>query len=198
MTRSVLLAPLLLAMTLAASAAEHAAPPVSVFQELEGDWRGSFVGYDATGKEIYRIEVTQSFRTVDDETQTVAIEDRMPDGTVTRTRGTHLARRNGSGALELSCDLKRSTGEHVQLQGRLIRGPLGTTEFIWWSASGDRSDTFREGVADEGGKPTYHIDGMGRYGDSLVLMAGRYRKVGDAAAAGAKRRDQPGPVSPPK
>ena len=41
-------------------------PPVSVFADLEGTWSGAFVGYDETGKELYRIRVRQTYTTVDE------------------------------------------------------------------------------------------------------------------------------------
>ena len=38
--------------------------PVDVFALLDGRWQGTFVGYDASGKEQYRIRVEQTYRTV--------------------------------------------------------------------------------------------------------------------------------------
>jgi len=38
-------------------------------------------------------------------------------------------------------------------------------------------EIFRERVLQENGQEIYAIDGLGRYGDSLILMAGRYRRV---------------------
>jgi hypothetical protein len=154
-----------------------AQPPVAAFAALEGRWRGTFVGWDPSGVELYRIDVTQTFTTVDAHTQAVAIEDRMADGTVVRTTGVHRARRNARGEIELTCDLTRSNGDRVHLRARPVRGPLGTAELVWHGASGDRSETFREAVVHDGSSILYTIDGMGRYGDKLVLMAGRYRKV---------------------
>jgi hypothetical protein len=159
------------------SAKKPASKPVSVFAELEGRWRGVFVGYGATGEELYRIDVTQTFVTIDDFTQTVTIEDRMQDGTVVKTTGKHVARRNDAGALSISVDLTKSNGDRVRHTGRLIKGPRGETQFIWYSVGADRSETFRETVVREGPDTVYLINGMGRYGDKLILMTGRYVKV---------------------
>ena len=68
------------------------APPVSVFAELDGTWTGTFVGYDSKGRELYRIKVRQTYETINDTTQTVRIEDRMPDGTMIRGEGANTVR----------------------------------------------------------------------------------------------------------
>ena len=91
--------------------------------------------------------------------------------------GKNIAHRTAAGDLELFCDVKKSNGDRVQHKGRLVKGPIGTTQFVWYSVSADRSETFREAVVRDGKKTTYVINGMGRYGDSLILMAGRYLKV---------------------
>ncbi|MHC4898966.1 MAG: hypothetical protein ACYTGW_17880, partial [Planctomycetota bacterium] len=67
--------------------------PVDVFRELDGHWAGTFVGYDATGKELYRIRVEQWYRTLDTYTQEVRVKDTMADGKVITGTGRNTARR---------------------------------------------------------------------------------------------------------
>lgn len=155
-----------------------AAPPrpVEVFSDLDGTWEGTFVGYDATGKELYRIAVRQTYRTLDDTTQSVHVEDTMPDGTVVTGEGRNVAQRRADGTLALTCVVEKSNGERVEHAGRQVRGPDGDPELVWFSNAKDRSETFRERVRREGTEAVYAIDGMGRYGGSEMLMAGRYRK----------------------
>lgn len=150
--------------------------PVEVFSELDGTWVGTFVGYDAAGVELYRIGVRQTYVTVDETTQTVEVEDTMPDGTVIRGRGKNVARRRPDGTLALTCIVDKSTGERVEHEGRLVRGPDGDPQLVWFSASDKRSETFRERVRHEGTLVVYSIDGRGRYGEAEMLMAGRYVK----------------------
>jgi hypothetical protein len=114
---------------------------------------------------------------VDDETQEVEIVDRGADGTETRSRGRNIARRRADGSLELLCQVERSTGEKVEHQGRLGTSPDGVPQLVWWSEGPDRQESFRETVVREGEKGLYSIDGVGRYGGELVIMAGRYRRV---------------------
>ena len=151
-------------------------PPVDVFHELDGTWAGTFVGYDETGAELYRIAVRQTYRTVDDHTQEVTIRDTMPDGKVIEGQGRNTAHRGADGQLVLRCEVIKSTGETVEHDGRLVTGPTGREELVWYSRSEDRVETFREWVFDDNGTRTYAIHGMGRYGGQLMLMAGEYRK----------------------
>lgn len=152
-------------------------PPVAVFAELDGSWAGTFVGWDASGRELYRIAVRQTYRTVNETTQRVVLEDRLGDGRVVTGEGVNLARRREDGSLVLRCRLSKSTGERVEHTGTLVEGPGGRREILWHSREGERVEIFRERVVEEGGETFYLIDGMGRYGDDLVLMAGRYRRV---------------------
>lgn len=158
-------------------AAASDATPVSVFAELDGTWAGTFVGYDLEGRELYRISVRQVYRTIDAETQTVRIEDEFEDGTVVTGRGRNVARRRPDGGLELSCRVEKSNGEKVEHQGRLVEGPDGHTEIVWFSGGPGRREMFRESVRRDGDGWIYTIDGVGSYGDDLVVMSGRYRKI---------------------
>lgn len=151
-------------------------PPVHVFDAWNGDWSGTFAGYDPTGKELYRLRVEQSYHRQSDTTQDVRIRDTMPDGTVITGRGKNTAHRNLDGTLDLRCTVEKSNGDRVEHRGRLIRGPSGNEEIVWYSTSKDRCETFREGIVNCEGRTHYFIHGMGRYADSLVLMAGRYEK----------------------
>lgn len=151
--------------------------PVAVYSELDGAWAGEFVGWDEKGEELYRIQVRQEYRTVDAETQEVVITDTLADGTVIRGRGRNIARRRADGSLELLCIVEKSNGDRVEHRGRLIRGPGGEGQLVWWSQEPDRTETFREVVRGEGESAVYSIDGVGRYGGSTVVMAGRYRPV---------------------
>lgn len=150
--------------------------PVDVFKALDGHWKGNFVGYDTTGKELYRIRVEQRYRTIDANTQKVTIRDTMPDGKVITGEGENLARRREDGSLELRCVVRKSNGEQVEHQGRLVEGPDGDKQLVWYSETKDRIETFREAVRTEGTKQIYTIDGLGRYGGSLMLMHGRYTR----------------------
>ena len=165
--------------------------PVSVYSDLDGAWEGEFVGWDAKGEELYRIRVRQEYRTVDAETQEVMITDTMADGTVIRGRGRNIARRRADGTLELLCIVEKSNGDRVEHRGRLTRGPGGESELVWWSEEPERSETFREAVRGEGASAVYSIDGVGRYGSSTVVMAGRYRR-----AEGGELRTPPGAGGP--
>ena len=160
----------------AADAARPSDDPVAIFAALEGSWSGSFVGYDATGKELYRIRVRQTYKSVDASTQSVELSDVDANGTATTGRGKNVAKRLADGSLELSCIVDKSSGDHVEHVGRVVKGPDGDEEIVWSSQKAGRSETFRERVAGRGKEATYEIDGMGRYGDALILMAGRYRR----------------------
>ena len=173
-------------------AAGSAEAPVAVFAELDGRWAGTFAGYDESGLELYRIAVEQSYRTVDAHTQEVRIRDRMADGTVITGEGENRAPRRADGSLDLSCEVRKSNGERVVHRGRLIEGIDGHRHLVWYSRSPDRVETFREVVRDEGGAPVYEIQGMGRYGESLILMHGRYRKVGEAVSEPLAERSAEG------
>lgn len=151
--------------------------PVKVFEALNGQWKGTFTGYDAAGNALYRIKVEQRYTTLDARNQQVLIEDRMPDGKVIQGKGRNTATRNPDGSISLRCVVEKSNGERVEHTGRLIEGPRGDTQIIWYSKAPDRTETFRETVRVVDGKPVYQIDGMGQYGETLILMAGRYEKV---------------------
>lgn len=181
---SAALAAWLLVGPLPATWAKTPLSPVTVFEDLDGTWEGTFVGWDTSGRELYRIAVRQTYRTVDAHTQVVEIEDRMPDGTVIAGRGENTARRNGAGKLELRCVVVKSNGERVEHQGRLVQGPDGTEELVWFSREEGREEMFRERVraveGEGGGEEVYEIDGVGRYGDGagqVIVMAGRYRRA---------------------
>ncbi len=151
--------------------------PVDIFAGLDGRWTGDFVGYDSSGRELYRIEVEQHYRTVDDHTQTVEISDRSADGTVVTGRGKNSAHRDADGELVLRCVVDKSNGDHVEHSGRVGRGPTGIEQLVWYSVDPAKVETFREWVVGTGAAATYYIHGMGRYGDSMVLMAGSYRRA---------------------
>ena len=165
---------LVLAPQESASEPVEAAPPVAVFAELDGTWSGEFVGYDARGRELYRIRVRQTYRTVDEHTQEVQIADEMPDGTTIRGKGTNVARRRPDGSLELTCRVEKSNGDVVEHAGRLVRGAEGDEQLVWYSETKGRTETFRERVRHEGERDVYSIDGMGIYDGTPILMSGVY------------------------
>jgi hypothetical protein len=181
-----LLAIPLLCLALPFACQEHAgARPVDVFAAWDGAWRGTFVSYDASGRELHRIAVEQTYRTLDDTTQAVTIRDTLADGTVVEGTGHNVAERAADGSLRLRCTVAKSNGERVEHAGRVVTGPTGRTELIWYSDSRDRTETFREWV--DGA--TYAIHGMGRYGSALVLMAGAYSRSGSSdTSADPERR----------
>ena len=129
--------------------------PVDIFAELEGSWSGSFVGYDPTGKELYRIAVTQTYKIVDANTQELEAKDRMQDGKVITAKGKNTARRLADGSLELKCIVDKSNGDHVEHAGRVVKGPSGKTELVWYSEEKQKKETFREGVRTEGKTEIY-------------------------------------------
>lgn len=165
-------------------------PPVKVFAALEGSWSGVFVGYDASGTELYRIQVSQKYHTLDEHRQAVEILDTMPDGTVITGQGMNIARRAADGSLQLRCRVNKSNGERVEHEGRVVRGPDGDEQIIWFSRGPDRVETFREFVTGTGPQRQYVINGMGQYGDQLILMAGCYRLVAPKDPA-PRRTDAP-------
>jgi hypothetical protein len=152
--------------------------PVDVFAELDGTWRGTFVGYDPSGRELYRIRVEQTYETTDAHTQRVRIRDTdLATGETVTGEGKNVARRTPDGELELSCVVEKSNGERVEHRGRLVEGAGGAQQIIWYSNDEDRAETFRETVRERDGGDVYTIDGMGRYGDTRILMHGRYGRV---------------------
>ncbi len=151
--------------------------PVEVFADLDGTWQGVFVGYDAAGRELYRIRVRQTYRTIDQFRQVVEITDTMPDGTVVTGHGTNSARPSAGGTLRLRCVVEKSNGERVEHDGRVVRGPDGLKQIIWYSNEPGRVETFLERVRRDGDEMVYEINGMGRYGETLILMNGRYSKT---------------------
>lgn len=176
MTRLAVLAALLAAALPPPSPPDEKPRPVDVFAKLDGEWKGAFVGYDEEGRELYRIQVVQRYRTVDEHTQRVEIEDRMPDGRVVRGTGFNEARVGEDGELQLRCVVEKDDGDRVEHKGRLVRGPGGEEEIVWYTRLPDRVETFREAVTGEGDAAVYRIDGMGRYGERMILMAGRYAR----------------------
>lgn len=155
---------------------DQSSAPVEVFADLEGTWSGTFIGYDETGNELYRIAVTQRYQTLNDTMQKVIIYDKMPDGSVISGSGINTARRREDGSLDLRCTVDKSNGQRVAHQGRVVIGPNGDQQIVWYSSGPDRVETFREVVRREGSQLVYEINGMGRYGETLILMHGRYIK----------------------
>lgn len=170
---------LLLAIALSQTPPPATPPkPVDVFAALDGRWKGQFVGYDVTGKELYRIDVEQTYETVDAQTQVVRIRDTDASGKTVTGQGKNIARRRSDGSLELLCIVEKSNGETVRHEGRVIKGADGSKQLVWYSQTKDRSETFREAVGPTGdGGTAYTIDGMGRYGETLILMRGRYLRT---------------------
>lgn len=165
-------------LLLAAGAQPPAAePPVAVYAALDGTWEGTFAGYDARGRELYRIQARHSYRTVDGERQAAKIEDTMADGTVITGEGFNVATRGPDGALRLHCLIEKSNGDRVEHRGTVGRAPDGTPQLVWFTDEPGRLEVFREVVRRDGDGWVYTIDGFGRYGDTVVVMAGRYRKV---------------------
>lgn len=167
---------ILLAMGMACAAALNEDQPVSVFADLDGTWRGTFVGYDQSGREIYRIMVEQTYETVNDTTQRVTVKDVMPDRTVITGRGHNSAKLNKDGSLTLRCVIQKSNGDRVEHDGRIVKGPDGMKQLIWYTSKPGRIETFREEVRKEGEGTFYMIHGMGQYGGNFMLMTGRYKK----------------------
>ncbi|MCZ6656874.1 MAG: hypothetical protein O7C67_06220 [Gammaproteobacteria bacterium] len=155
---------------------DQSSAPVEVFADLEGTWTGTFIGYDETGNELYRIAVTQRYQTLNDTMQKVIIYDKMADGRVISGSGINTARRREDGSLDLRCTIDKSNGQRVAHQGRVVIGPNGDQQIVWYSSGPDRVETFREVVRREGSQVIYEINGMGRYGETLILMHGRYIK----------------------
>lgn len=166
--------PLTLLLLLGGVSPQESDDPVRVFAALDGVWEGVFVGHDETGIELYRISVRQEYETINPTTQTVRIRDILPDGTVITGQGENTAQRLPDGTLLLKCVVRKSNGEVVRHDGRLIKGPQGDEQIIWHSKALNRTETFRESVRIENGRTIYEINGLGRYHDSLILMHGRY------------------------
>jgi hypothetical protein len=180
-----LLALIALCLTLPLCCQQGAAtPPVDVLAAWNGTWRGTFVAWDASGRELQRIDVEQTYRTVDATTQSVTIRDTLADGTVIEGNGRNVAERGSDGAVRLRCSVAKSNGERVEHLGRIVTGPTGRTELIWYSDAADRSETFREWI--DGA--TYSIQGMARYGSTLVLMAGTYSRSGSIGTSASPQR----------
>lgn len=151
--------------------------PVSVFSELEGKWQGQFAGYDTKGNILYNLDVTQIYKTVNNTTQNVYIEDKSEDGTVTTGKGQNIAIIKSDGTLEMKCIVKKSNGEMSKHQGALSKGPDGRKNIIWHSEKPGKTETFREWVEKREGGTYYMIQGMGIYENTPILMSGSYRKV---------------------
>ncbi len=178
---------LALALIVAASAAAVARgdicssdlPPARIFADLDGVWEGNFVGFDLAGNELYRVIVRQVYRTVDDNTQEVEIEDRQADGTIVHGRGHNVARCLEDGSLELRCRVTKSNGDRVEHEGRLASGADGRPLLIWSSAEPDRRESFLEAADTQ----HYTIDGVGIYGETVVVMQGRQQVAGGHCVA---------------
>ncbi len=164
-------------------------PPVSVFADLDGVWAGTFVGYDTTGRELYRIRARHTYRTISETRKSVEIEDILPDGSVVTGRGANVARRAGDGSLELRCLVSKSNGDHVEHKGTVVRGPDGDEQIVWHTSTTGRVETFREVVRREGAETIYEINGLGRYGETLILMTGRYRRVQESGVRSQESAD---------
>lgn len=156
---------------------EVSIPPVSVFSDLDGTWEGNFIGYDLKGNILYEIKVRQVYQTVNRTTQSVEIEDTLSNGEVIRGEGKNLANVKQDGSLELKCIVEKSNGERVDHIGRLSKGPGGEKKIIWYSMNDNKREMFVEGVEKSGEETFYTISGMGIYGNTAVLMEGRYKKV---------------------
>lgn len=167
--RAAVVAALVLPAAAGAPRGALAEEPVAVFAALEGDWVGTFVGWDAQGNELYRIAVKQSYRRLDATTQEVVLEDTDAKGKTTRGKGRNVATRRADGTLELRCVVEKDDGDRVEHQGRLIRGPEGDEQFVWSMQREGRSETFRERCTGTGKDARYEIDGMGRYTDTLQI-----------------------------
>lgn len=174
-TRNIIIMPLV-CLLISFSEAFSETNPVEIFAELNGTWKGAFVGYDQTGNELYRIKVKQTYQTVNDTTQTVHIEDSYPNGEIVTGEGQNIIAKEPDGTLSLKCIVRKSNGEHVQHHGRVMSGPMGKKQLIWYSEDHDRSEVFREAIEEHADGIYYTINGTGIYGNTLVLMAGSYRK----------------------
>lgn len=158
--------------------------PVDVFKELDGTWKGYFVGYSPEGEELYRIEVEQTYKTVNETTQTVRIRDKnLKTGEVVTGQGRNVAAVGPNGEIKLRCLVQKANGEAVAHDGRIVRGAEGREQIIWYSVSPGRSETFREAVRKSDTRAVYTIDGMGQYGGNLILMHGRYFRKDSRTAA---------------
>lgn len=173
--RALALGFLVLSLTASAEPAHEA--PVAVFAALDGVWEGTFAGYDTEGRELYRLRARHVYRTVDGERQAAELEDVLADGTVITGQGFNVARREADGSLTLRCVIDKSNGERVEHLGTVGRAPDGAPQLVWHSRAPERLEVFREVVRPEGDGWVYTIDGYGRYGETEVVMAGRYRKV---------------------
>jgi hypothetical protein len=119
-THRLLLVILLLTPILARELRPEEPSPVQVFARLDGTWTGNFVGYDARGKELYRIRVRQVYRILNRTTQKVEIEDLMSDGSKVTGIGENVASRGPDGSLLLRCTMVKSNGDRVEHEGRII------------------------------------------------------------------------------
>ena len=155
----------------------RAGDPVDVFADLNGAWRGEFVGWDEEGREQYRIRVSHRYHKVDAHTQKLVGKDTLPDGTVIELDGENTARRLENGQLELRCVVRKSNGETVRHRGRLGKGPRGEELVFWYSLDEGKRETFREWVEGDGDQAVYRIQGTGRYGKATYVMAGDYQAV---------------------
>ncbi len=151
--------------------------PVAVFSELDGKWEGNFIGYNSKGEILYKIEVTQTYKTINDTTQEVYIKDKSEDGKVTTGKGKNIATKNSDGSLSLKCIVEKSSGDKVEHNGTISKGPDGEKNIIWYSEKPGRIETFRESVEKRSDGEYYLIQGMGIYGKTSVLMSGKYKKV---------------------
>ncbi len=180
----------LVALLLSSATSTTASPqapqaPSAVFADLDGTWEGEFVGYDTEGQEIYRISVRQTYRTVDSKTQEVRVTDTFADGRVITGRGQNTAERLPDGSLRLRCVVVKSNDERVTHLGSSGIAPDGEPQLVWHSKGIDRWESFRETVRGQGAEAVYSIDGVGLYGGTVIIMAGRYHQVEEASATAA-------------
>lgn len=159
------------------TAQTNAPPPVSVFADLDGSWEGEFAGYGEDGRERYRLRVRQTYTTINDHTQRVDMAETAADGKTVTGTGMNIATRDPSGGLVLRCLVTKSDGDSVEHSGHLGLSPGGTTQIVWSTRGRRRTEIFREKVTRDGDGFRYDINGTGRYGDTVTLMAGLYRKV---------------------
>ena len=150
--------------------------PVDVFSELNGTWKGAFIGYDLTGKKLYKIDVIQTYKTIDEATQSVQITDIYPSGEIVTGEGINVAIKSLDGSLYLECKVKKSNGENVKHKGRVVYDSNGKKQLIWYSNNQKGREMFYESVEDHIGGTYYTIKGIGIYKKSDIFMVGNYRK----------------------
>lgn len=167
---------LIVVLSLSFSQTFAATNTVDVFSELNGTWKGTFIGYDLTGKELYRIDVIQTYKTIDEVTQSVQITDIYPSGEIVTGEGKNIAIKTLDGSLNLECEVKKSNGEYVKHKGRVVFDPNGKKHLIWYSNNQKRREMFYETVEDHIDGTYYTIKGIGIHKNNDIFMVGSYRK----------------------